>query len=619
MRATTWFGRPSDRELTWIAALIACILPLGLLVDVKQTFQVDWLNHVWQIAYHGEYLRHHLTFPDTLNTNQLVGLTGPIFYGHSLYAAGGILSLALGPDLAVRVLALLCFLVQFVAVHRVVSLVTVDPLLPTLIPILVTWAIYPMTNLYTRGALTEFVAGCFLTAALCTLVSMLLSHRRRMADALAVSVLYGFAALAHPLTAVFGGLLLLVAGGYVLIAPDRKRLLAPAALTVAATALVMSPWLYAMARFHDRLLVRRQMTTLRVLPFDNAWSRLAPFPFDVRSLVDGIRDVSTPYLDTQLNVPLLAVTLGLACLRLFHRTARYASGTEQTPTRGPWATLHVWLIGVGLAVSIVSFAVSVSPDLASATAGYLSPLQFVYRLVNYQNLGLLLVLLGILASSGGRPLASGFRTWCFCALTAGFLSVLMMLTHADAISGPNRGPDPKVTEDGRWTLSSTPPVNRIWDTEQQILSLPEGFYWVFDYAIPPAPGSADLVGLPRVRLDLKVRSGDEFAAVSPVVVEAPTPALVLLNVQTFPWSVVRVNGVLASAGSWYSGSRLSVSVPQGRSHIEYRFVPDRVWVHLRTLSTIAFTACLVARLALWRRSGQRDTSRRQDPSLSTAG
>ena len=44
---------------------------------------------------------------------------------------------------------------------------------------LVTWAIYPLTNLDSRGALTEFFAAAALTLALCYLFELFSAKDRR--------------------------------------------------------------------------------------------------------------------------------------------------------------------------------------------------------------------------------------------------------------------------------------------------------------------------------------------------------------------------------------------------------------------------------------------------------
>jgi hypothetical protein len=107
--------------LSVVILLVACAFPLGLL-RLRSTFSTDWVNHVWVISYYGAYFSAHLQFPAVLNTLQLAGLPNPIFYGHYFYAALGFPSTVLGPDLSVRLGALLALGVQFSAVRKSVDL-----------------------------------------------------------------------------------------------------------------------------------------------------------------------------------------------------------------------------------------------------------------------------------------------------------------------------------------------------------------------------------------------------------------------------------------------------------------------------------------------------------------
>jgi hypothetical protein len=68
-------------------ALLIASFPLAWLAFFNKTFYVDWDRHLWMIAYTGEYFRHHLSFPTTFNTDDVVGVPFPIFYGTLFYGS----------------------------------------------------------------------------------------------------------------------------------------------------------------------------------------------------------------------------------------------------------------------------------------------------------------------------------------------------------------------------------------------------------------------------------------------------------------------------------------------------------------------------------------------------
>ena len=129
---------------------------VALLLDLKSIFYIDWINHTWLVSYYSEYFRVHHSFPHVVNSQQIIGLPNPIFYGHAFYAVGGLFGSVLGPDVGVRIWILLATAAQFYAVDRLFRVLTAHRGFSLLMAVLVTWAIYPLTNLYNRSAITEY-------------------------------------------------------------------------------------------------------------------------------------------------------------------------------------------------------------------------------------------------------------------------------------------------------------------------------------------------------------------------------------------------------------------------------------------------------------------------------
>ena len=180
-----------------ITALLPCLLALSLLIDSRSTFYVDWFNHLWIIEYFGEYIKHHRSIPQTLLTTTLVGIPMLFFYAEKFYAFAGFISVFVGSAIAFRLIALIVLLIQFWHVERAVRVTTPLKGLSLVVATIVTWGIYPLTNLYNRSALTEFVAVALLTASaacLFVLVFQLQNGCKSYYDAVAFGLFYVAAA-----------------------------------------------------------------------------------------------------------------------------------------------------------------------------------------------------------------------------------------------------------------------------------------------------------------------------------------------------------------------------------------------------------------------------------------
>ena len=91
----------------------------------------------------------------------------------------------------------------------------------------------------------------------------------------------------------------------------RLWLLSYFAITALLSLLILSPWLYVLAQFNNKLPIGAHTTTQfygsGFFPnsVDNILSRVSPLPLDLRSIEKGIHDVITPYLDAQIALPLI--------------------------------------------------------------------------------------------------------------------------------------------------------------------------------------------------------------------------------------------------------------------------------------------------------------------------
>jgi hypothetical protein len=584
------FSQKPARLPLWrerICSLLICLLPLVFLIDLRNTFSVDWFNHIWVIEYFGEYIRRHRSVPQILVTKELAGIAMPIFYGGKFYAATGLISCFLGSAIAFRIAALVALLVQFWHVERAIWSSTQNKLLSFAVATLLSWAVYPLTNLYNRGALTEFIAVAFLTAAVASifvLVFRLSTGHKSYYDAVAFGLLYAAAALTHPLTALFGGVFLVSIGLCAWFALRSRWLAIVGICNLVTTGLVLSPWWYVVHRF-GRSLHFIKPSGLKTLfrsggyfpdSIDNLWSRLSPVPVDFRSILKG-NDVSTPYLDAQIILPLVILACGLAWI--------WFKSAWQVRRRSK--LLLIMILCLSVVLFFVSLAVSVSPSISAVFGGFFDMLQFPYRLTSYINLATLtcvFALAGLINRDQFNPENSkdGFKTILLAGcLTISFSALVEKLIHADA--------------------------TRILAPSPQLVNLPPTFYSYNDYTVRAGFSTTRPAGsYSEESVALQPDSSRHFGTIRRTVLELASPTLIVTNVQAFPWNRLIVDGVEQRRGTIYvleSGSFAkwmkpvvqAVLLPKGTHTLECRFRSDTKW---QLLDGISWTIILVW-VALW--------------------
>jgi hypothetical protein len=530
----------------------------------------------------------------------------PIFYGGKFYAATGLISSLLGSAIAFRIVALLTVLIQFWYVERAVRSVGGDRFLSLTVGTIVCWAIYPLTNLYNRSALTEFVAIGFLTAAaasLFVLVVRMSVGRASYYDAVSFGLLYSTAAVTHPLTALFGCTFLIPIGLTAFLSLRRMWLLGVGIFNVVMTVLVLGPWLYVLHRF-GRFLTLTDSTTNRISfrelayfpeSIDNFWSRLSPLPIDFRSTIKGV-DVPTPYLEAQIMFPLLLVAIVLAWLWL-----RPLGGLRRP--RQPFI-LITFVLTVGLFVLL--FALSVNPTISAWFGGFFDILQFPYRLTSYINLTLMICVFCLTALAGpvnhskARVQHKVKNLVLAASLTISFSALVSKLIDADAI-----GFDDPVANirrrNAELRLHSPPDPANSWypgmaSPGPRLASLPSTFYGCSAYSVTAGFSMTPPAGLFAERAIAFIPNDLRgFGAVDRITVEVSTPTLMVTNIQAFPWNALFVDKVREPGGKiyvlksdafakWIEPLVEAVLLPTGTHVLEYRFLPDRKWRVLDRIS-----------------------------------
>lgn len=573
--STNGFSALSMKSFTFIVPALVALLPLLQVWPLDSAFYVDWGNHVWLINYFGEFFRLHFWFPSTLVTQLSMGNPFPIFYGYLFYPLLAIPSAVLNPHFVVKAGAILLFIIQFVWIRKVFRVQKHRDWVANVLAIIALWAIYPLTNLYNRGAITEFFATGFLTCAVSAFFVMVDDEERDFGTNFFYTIFFLLLTVGtHPITAVYSVFIIALSLGVI---GREKRHFLGAKLRVnrflqcvmAAAFASMLPWFYATLKFTGKLENSRVNAYSGAFnDFDKWWVRFSPFPFDVRVLDKVPAQVSTPYLDAQVNLPLLVLALGILLWTIRQKNFPKWAVTACIMTY----SFFTWL--------------TISPTAMRFLPREMSIIDFVFRFITYQNLTCLIFLYLVFSYfrvSLREVTSKGVFTFIsiFCLIWAG-VNILIKQTHAHAV---------KTHRGGYHTLFR----NRTAQEDAKIFAA--GFYGDTDYAAAGLyEAFTERETAPYLDLWMEPAKGSRFGSVPNIELNVQQPTWVGTRVIALPWNKITVDGVAIpksdlrtySTNSGYLVFRL----PVGKHLVTYRFEPDIVWSVLNVLAKICFF-CMV--------------------------
>ena len=223
----------------------------------------------------------------------------------------------------------------------------VDRLTTACLTICLSSSVYQLTNIYTRGAVTEFFAYQLILLGTVVLLSVFAGERRA-----ASTLVLGFASLAlgvlaHPPTFATAGLFLglpFAVLGIGLVRPAAAWIRPhPLAWALVATTLVPPTlWLQIVVAQRAELGITQQASDFRYFPWsiDHWIARFWPFSIDLRVLTDGYNVVSTPFLSAPVN----SMALLLAALALLGHYLRPLAGAPRN------LTVHLFVATVSFAI-----------------------------------------------------------------------------------------------------------------------------------------------------------------------------------------------------------------------------------------------------------------------------
>jgi|GEM_PF-1411019 len=577
------------------AAAIIIAAPLSLLAFPHAIFHRDWENNLWMIEYARVYFLTHGGFPATYDVVQHVGITQPIFYGPLLYPCLAVLSLPWSASIGVRIACSIVCTLQFILVFKLGRAVGASRIKSIAAAALVSWTIYPLTNLYNRGALAEFLATTLLLCGIIAAgVALLEANRRLRAGWALLGTICGAMAVAsHGPTAIIGGfsgvIFTLAAlfdfrhfdGGGTPTptlprstgrgSKTRHRVAAVLGLILIA-AVIASPWAYVAARFSRNLAI--SIPGQVYYPMAGKWTRfgtlddwrtrLNPLPIESSHAPDPRTTIApttdTPNVDTQWNAP-------LALLAAWNLLLLFCSDKRR---------IFSALICTSLALATAWLALSISPALQNLLPiGIGAAIQFPYRLVSHVNLAMLVLLMATWLAQRGLELPGKWivadRAILTLAIGLSATALAMKLSHAAATMNPQSSAATDLTQ------------------------LPPKFIAQLDYslvvpgrAVPPEQASD------KILLDVPIGRGPQ-TEVQSVHGGIAGDHWVVTSIMNFPWNRLVVDGNEIPFSEVYNlYYHETVHMNSGDHSIGYEFVPDPAWLMLRRASWITLDLALAA-------------------------
>jgi len=571
----------------------ALLMSCRYLWPLKADFNADWYNLKWAIGYSGEYFRHHGTMPAVFNTTQWGGIPAPIFYGNIGVPLLGLFSVILAPGMVIRLTVVLLFACQYHWIVQAVGRLQAPRWTGHAVACLIIWATYSFTNLFNRSALLEFIATSLLVCALS--LAVLLVHapsralERRYASRMMLCLV--ISAGTHPITAMFGFAFFCVVGVILWFelrenAKQIRSILRALFPWFPAALACLSSWLYASAKFTNHLTIRQYSKSVLFWPdsWDHWLTRFYPIPLDPRVRPGvSLQEIAEPYLDAQVNVPLLIFFLALCVAVIWVRREIRRSGTV--------------FVAVFIPAALFAFFtwISLSPDSYHYLPSIFEMIQFAYRAVTYQNLSLLfgvfLLLMTLPADSSvssigvlERPVSRGIAAAC-----------ILLSLYGVTVKWPHiRASRTNYRDNGAYLLPGTA-------ERESLIAYPSQYLQFADYATPdlfiPLTAEEAVSAVPvKFTFDSKV----DFGAARPAPVALAEASWVRTNIMAFPWNRIEIDG-RGVPDSDIRGDNMTgivVRVPAGNHRLVLRFVPDTLWEVLRVISLLSLFGWLFAEIAI---------------------
>jgi hypothetical protein len=398
-------------------------LPLLLIVALAwpllftdATFNKDWLNNLWYVWHQGQAIQ--AGHAPSLFVNYSGGVFYPFyaFYGGTLYALTGMLSLALG-DAPLEAYVLLYLLGLAAAyggwlwIARTFGLRGWPAHVPAVV--FVTSGAY-LTMIYGLGDWPEFTAVSAMPLMIAAAIAVLRGPQLNFwpAAALAASSVVFFGS--HLLTVIWGTTLLLLALPVVALVPEARRGFTRAGvlrvLGLAGPALLVSAWFLLPAfAYESQTVIAHAYPHFRALLRATMYTVAAPHLFTL-SRARAANTVLT------LALPVLAIAWTLGSIAILLATRR----------GGHWTKVLLLLAGA----TALLLVVMTHAGIILALPRMYAMLQFSFRLESYVLMGISGTLLAalVLVDEGGRRLL----LWRWLLVPIAIVSIVGAVEQVDS-------------------------------------------------------------------------------------------------------------------------------------------------------------------------------------------
>ena len=283
------------------------------LLDIFSSFYFDWGNHIGYIGYNGNYLVDNGMFPLTINSNDSILNPNPLFYGYLFYPLSGTLSTIFSPSVTLRMIVFILLFIQFNVIRKLVFYTSNDSRISNVIGIIMTFSVYPLTNLYNRSAIPEFAASVSAVICLCFFLIVFILKRGKTIDLIYFFLFYIICAGTHPITFFYFSCILLFLfliniSSFFKYLCSKKNLILFGLCTVSVL-FILFPWLFSIVSLNKYLNISSGGLNIPACleGIDSLYYRFTPVLnfYDERVKMFGIDNVSTPYLDTQTNISII--------------------------------------------------------------------------------------------------------------------------------------------------------------------------------------------------------------------------------------------------------------------------------------------------------------------------
>lgn len=579
------------------------------------------------MEYFGAYFSDHGRFPLVINTKGLAGMSNTLFYAHFFYSVCGLFSIFLGSAVTFRLLAFLVLLFQFYHVERAMREIGGHHGYAFLIALIVTWATYPLTNIYCRAAITEFFGVALLYCSfscLLVLLKRLVEGKRSWYDAVSIGFFFLVLCLTHTLTGLYGAMAMGLVGVSGLLYVRSGWLLGVYGISAVLGVCGLASWLYPTLRFARYLPINDPDYVSRdwFWTGDYGWRLFlevfGPVPHDRNALRFGTIAESA-YLEIQCMVPLLVLGAGLLWLYVASRSV--AATEEDAPAAGPPTRslrgLCLALLPAMLVIFLVASVVVVLPFLSNYMGRIFHAMQYPYRLVSYVNfglIGLIWILLGLVSKQLTSPstlrlvpmhvIVAIVVTLCITSVSTKLLhsTPLLDMYYYDR------------TEKDIWRARVIP-ANEwkpgIFRINKNVDDLPHTFYSQGDFEITHGT-STEKTSVTRTELvAFRPPPGGgpgTFGTTAPVTIDLPEATCVITNLSPFPWNKLVIDGHVADVSRlttpmftpmkfspYHDVSSYSVVLGPGKHTLEYRLELDPLWQKLYIMAWVVAAGWL----AVW--------------------